>query len=300
MWPGLVFLLGSFVLAESPRWLFGKGKLEAAKKALLKSRTEDEAVLELKEMGEHDDKASAKTDTGASAHGSILQKKYVIPFVIACIILGCNQATGINSILGFMSVIFQKAGLTLAFAAKMDTAVKWLNVVATLIGVALVDRMGRKFLLKTGTAIIIAALCIGAGVFFSFESKRIDVADKVTIAVKDNALELPLTVGTFGGAATDGSPMELAVLYRQGEKEAVISAFSNDFDKDTGKLKPLSIKAAKDDNGAVQPLVIKRAKYLALFLDREDPATPWSAHLRSSSSVSPWARACACGSLCPS
>src|SRR5439155_1500876 len=110
MWPGLVFLVGTFVLAESPRWLFGKGKTDAAKVALLKSRTEAEAELELKEMAEHSDKANAKTDTGASAHGSILQRKYIIPFVLACIILGCNQATGINSILGFMGIIFQKAG----------------------------------------------------------------------------------------------------------------------------------------------------------------------------------------------
>jgi SP family myo-inositol transporter-like MFS transporter 13 len=255
MWPGLVFLVGTFVLAESPRWLFGKGKTDAAKVALLKSRTEAEAELELKEMAEHSDKASAKTDTGASAHGSILQRKYVIPFVLACIILGCNQATGINSILGFMGIIFQKAGLDSSFAANMDFGVKLLNVFATLIGVALVDRMGRKFLLKTGTAIIITALCIGAGVFYSFESKRIDVADKVTLAIKDNAIVFPVNAEKLGASATDGSPMELSILYAQGDKEAVTSVFTND------KSPVLKIDAAKDDKGAVQTLTIKRAKY---------------------------------------
>lgn len=255
MWPGLVFLVGTFILAESPRWLFGKGKTDAAKAALLKSRTEAEAELELKEMAEHNDKANAKSDTGASSHGTLLQRKYIIPFVLACIILGCNQATGINSILGFMGIIFQKAGLDSGFAANMDFGVKLLNVFATLIGVALVDRMGRKFLLKTGTAIIITALCIGAGVFYSFESKRVDKAELVSAAIKDNAIVLPVNAEKFGAAATDGSAMELSVLYAQGDKEAVISVFTND------KSPVLKIDAAKDDKGAVQPLTIKRAKY---------------------------------------
>ncbi len=260
MWPGLVFLAGTFVLAESPRWLFGKGKSDAAKAALLKSRTEAEAEIELKEMAEHTDKANAKTDTGASAHGSILQRKYIIPFVLACVILGCNQATGINSVLQFLGVIFQKAGLSASFAADADIGVKLLNVFATLIGVALVDKMGRKFLLKTGTAVIITALCLGAGIFYSFESKRVDKDAVVTAAIKDGAITLPVTEETLG-AAVEGRPMELAVLYKQGDKEGVISAFSNQLDKE-GKLVPLTIEAAKDkETGAIIPLEIKRAKY---------------------------------------
>ena len=254
MWPGLVFLAGTFVLAESPRWLFGKGKTDAAKAALLKSRSEAEAELELKEMAEHSDKANAKTDSGESAHGSILQRKYVIPFIIACVILGCNQATGINSILQFLGVIFQKAGLSASFAADADIGVKVLNVVATLIGVALVDKLGRKFLLKTGTAVIITALCAGAAIFYSFESKRVDKAELVAAAVKDGAITIPVNEATLG-AAVDGSPMELAILYKQGDKEAVVSAFSND------KEPVFKIEASKNKDGQILPLEIKRAKY---------------------------------------
>lgn len=256
MWPGLVFLAGTFVLAESPRWLFGKGKTEAAKAALLKSRTEAEAETELKEMAEHTDKSATKSASGASTQGSIFQRKYIIPFVIACVILGCNQATGINSILGFMGVIFQKAGLTLTFAAKMDTVVKWINVAATLIGVALVDRMGRKFLLKTGTAIIITALCLGAGVFYSFESKRVDKDTVVNAAIKDNALVFPVNAETLGTAATDGSAMELAVLYSQGDKEAVVSVFTNDKEP-VLKIQPLKNQTIRDIEKSAKELMSK-------------------------------------------
>ena len=50
VYPGLVFLAGSFMVSESPRWLFRRGKIDAARAALLKSRTPDEAELEIMEM----------------------------------------------------------------------------------------------------------------------------------------------------------------------------------------------------------------------------------------------------------
>ena len=48
--PGILFVIGSFMVAESPRWLLRRGKKEAAHAALLRSRTPAQADLELKEM----------------------------------------------------------------------------------------------------------------------------------------------------------------------------------------------------------------------------------------------------------
>lgn len=253
MWPGFVFLAGTFIVAESPRWLFGKGRKEEAKAALLKSRDPQEAEIELKEMAEHLSQ-SKSADGKSHSGGALFQRKYVLPFIIACVILGCNQATGINSILQFLTLILQKAGLSASFASNGDFAVKVLNVVATLIGVALVDKMGRKFLLKTGTAGIIVSLLIGAALFYSFESKRVDVSDKVKASIASDALSLKVDEATLG-TAIDGRPMELAVLYRQGDAEKVVSVFTND-------EKPvLEIAETKGTDGKPLSLEIKRAKY---------------------------------------
>src|SRR5882757_5020912 len=50
--PGIVFVIGSFMVAESPRWLFRRGKKDAALRALLRSRTDEQAKIELREMEE--------------------------------------------------------------------------------------------------------------------------------------------------------------------------------------------------------------------------------------------------------
>ena len=99
--PGVLFVIGSFMVAESPRWLLRGGKKDVAYAALLRSRTTAQADLELREMLEV---TAAEQGTGSGAaktKESLLRRKYVIPFVLACIILACNQATGINSIIAY-------------------------------------------------------------------------------------------------------------------------------------------------------------------------------------------------------
>ena len=52
------------------------------------------------------------TRTGQKGKESLLHRKYVIPFLLACVILACNQATGVNSIIGYNATILIQAGLS--------------------------------------------------------------------------------------------------------------------------------------------------------------------------------------------
>src|SRR5581483_3732900 len=85
--PGVLFVIGSFMVAESPRWLLRRGKKEAAYAALLRSRSNEQADLELREMQEISTAETSKTSTGGKAKDTLLRRKYVIPFILACIIL---------------------------------------------------------------------------------------------------------------------------------------------------------------------------------------------------------------------
>jgi len=251
-YPGLLFLLGIFFLAESPRWLCRKGRPDAAMRALLRSRPPAEAASELAEIETSlaAERARPKTTLAASLAEIFSTRKYVLPFIIACIILGCNQATGINTVLGLMSTILQQAGMGVTQAGEYGTFIKIINCVMTIVAIALVDRKGRKFLLKIGTAGIIASLLVGAGVFYSFESKRVDVADKINAMVVNNELNFNLNTANLAPqsalrnpqseirnpqSAIPPPPMQLALLYRTGGKDK-LEVFQSNNEKTRGAV----------------------------------------------------------------
>ena len=114
--PGFLFVLGSLFVAESPRWLFARGKKEQAYAALLRSRTPEQADIELKEMEETALAKATSSTAGKQIKDSLLRRKYVIPFMLACVILACNTATGINSIIAYNTNILLQSGFPTARA----------------------------------------------------------------------------------------------------------------------------------------------------------------------------------------
>ncbi len=232
VYPGLVFFLGSFFLSESPRWLFHHNREEQALAALRRSSPEEEAQRQLREMRQLAQENS--NPSAAKSAGRLLQRKYVVPFVLACVILTCNQSTGINSILPFLVIILKQAGMSGAHATAGDVAVKVLNCVMTVVAIALVDRKGRKFLLKLGTAGIIVSLLAAAFVFHRFESERVDIKDKLQAQTNGSSLELPLaqlqSQGTALGGAENGGPVGLTVLYSFGKGDRLATVLSGDPD----------------------------------------------------------------------
>jgi MFS family permease len=227
--PGVLFFAGVFGLSESPRWLFRRGRRNEALRALLRSLPEDEARRELDEMGAVlvVPREATGREPDSPRRDSLLQRKYVLPFLLACIVLACNQGTGINSVLGFLVIILRQAGLSATHATQGDVLVKVLNCVMTLVAITMVDRNGRRFLLRWGTGGIIVALVTGALLFREVESRRLDVRNQVTRAVQGNSLELPVgRLAESTGAA--GRPMVLSVLYSFGKGSRIVAVSTAD------------------------------------------------------------------------
>ncbi len=224
IYPGLVFFGGSIFLGESPRWLFRRGRTEQALRALQKSVSVEEAEREIAEMRTIADER--KADSSHSDSGTVLRRKYVIPFLLACAILSLNTATGINSVLSFIVVILKKAGFTPTLSTQGDIAVTVLNCVATLIGVALVDRKGRRFLLKIGTAGIVLSMIAGGAIFLHFESQQVNVKSYVMAAQSGNRISMPVNRAALG-VATKGHAMALTVLYKYGSGERIATVVTS-------------------------------------------------------------------------
>jgi len=226
LYPGTLFLAGCLFVSESPRWLMRQGRAAQAAGVLARLRTPDQCAAEAAEIGAAlaEEKARPKIGRGAALAGMLTERRYVLPFVLACVILGCNQATGINSLLQFMSTILQHAGLDPVSAAGYGTAIKVLNSVMTVAAIMLVERKGRVFLLKIGTAGIMVSLVLLALLFHRFESQRVDVRAEVAALVRANALDLDLAAARFAQGA--GGPVQLTILFQYGDKQQVAEAYT--------------------------------------------------------------------------
>ena len=236
--PGILFVIGSFMVAESPRWLLRRGKKDAAYSALLRSRSTEQADLELREMQEVIAAELGKSSGGSKASESLLRRKYVIPFVLACIILACNQATGINSIIAYNTNILLQSGLSDLWAHWGYVLFTIINFAVTFGGVMLVDRKGRKFLLGIGSAGIIVSLICTGFLFLRTEVHRVDARAAVQSMVSPDqrltllynqklaAKFLNTTPASLGPGSA--SPTSLVVIYSCGDFRAASQVVRSD------------------------------------------------------------------------
>lgn len=220
--PGVLFFAGAACVSESPRWLFRKGRKEATLAALARANGAEASRVILDEMDRNEAVAQSG---GETARDSLLQRKYVVPFVLAVLVLACTQATGVNSVFAYAVNIFQQAGLTGEVGNQGNVLLTIVNCVMTVVAVALVDRKGRKFLLKVGTAGIIVAL-MGAGITFrGIEAGSRDIASSLMSSVdvekssfrldlRDLAVQPVLETSVPKASAPHGT--QVVVSYRYG------------------------------------------------------------------------------------
>jgi len=236
--PGVLFVIGSFMVSESPRWLFRRGKKDQAYAALLRSRSPEQASLELREMEETARVAEEKLPTGKRVRETLLQRKFVIPFMLALVILACNTATGINSIIGYNVGILLQSGLSDLQAHWGYVLFTVVNFSMTMVGMMLVDRKGRRFLFIVGTSGIIVSL-VGVGILFlRTETFSIDAGSQVQAMVAPNqeltlhfdptvASSLLSTQGAANGKI-DSNRASLAIIYSYGDYTAATSFVRSD------------------------------------------------------------------------
>jgi MFS family permease len=280
--PALVFSASVLALSESPRWLFRRGRKEAARAALLRSRSAAMADLEIREMEETACAAAGgRVAEGTPPAGSLLSRKYVVPFVLVCFIAGCQCFTGINAILQFLVNILNEAGLPGSVANWADVILKIVNCLATVVAMFLVDRMGRKFLLTLGSGGIVVTLAMTGILFLSaqrqcvdckaFFQSRLGGGDKAVVTF-DAATFAAATAGTpVAGTLARGRPAQLTLVYAYGPYPNVQTRRTDERPSppiviERGTTVPksrfegwLTNPFASYHEGQTAPLVIKRA-----------------------------------------
>ena len=236
--PGAIFVVGCFFVTESPRWLFRRGRTQQAQAALLRSRTPEQAAIEIEEMEAAVRVAQTQSSSGSPFKESLFRRKYVIPFLLACVILFCNTATGVNSIIGYNAGILIQSGLSDLHAHWGYVIFTIVNFAITSIGMMLVDRKGRRFLLILGTAGAAFALILVGLLFLRTERFTVDCRGPVQAMVgadqqlnfRFDAASAARLLSASGHSSADiqAGRASLAIIYSYGDFTAATSYVRSD------------------------------------------------------------------------
>ncbi len=156
--PAFIYIIFVVFIPKSPRWLISKSRTEEATKILEDINPEadlEKRMLEIKKQSENQ-------ITGEN----IFMKKYRFPLILAFLVAFFNQLSGINAFLYYAPRIFESAGLEANTALLSSIGIGVVNLLFTLLGVFLIDRVGRKKLMFVGSIGYIISLSLVAAAFF--------------------------------------------------------------------------------------------------------------------------------------
>lgn len=155
--PALIYTAFVVTIPKSPRWLISKSK-------------NDEAIEILKTIDPTVDAAQLVQEIAIKSehphNENIFLKKYRFPLLLAFLIAMFNQLSGINAFLYYAPRIFEEAGLGQSTALLSSIGVGVINMIFTLLGVFLIDKLGRKQLMYIGSVGYIISLTLVSLAFF--------------------------------------------------------------------------------------------------------------------------------------
>lgn len=155
--PAIIYTLFVITIPESPRWLISQSRVEEAKKVMKIISPDQDSELLATQMEE--DYADAPKE-------NIFMKKYRFPLMLAFLVAFFNQMSGINAFLYYAPRIFGEAGLGEKTALLSSIGIGIVNMVFTLVGVNLIDKVGRKKLMFIGSIGYIISLGLVSMAFY--------------------------------------------------------------------------------------------------------------------------------------
>ncbi|MGS2741191.1 sugar porter family MFS transporter [Sinomicrobium sp. M5D2P17] len=160
--PAAIYSLMVLGVPNSPRWLLLQKQDEAgAREVLHKMYDNEEAEKALEQI--RLDNTPGKTDT-------IFSGKYSLPLLLAFLIAFFNQLSGINFILYYAPEILEMAGLASKDSLMNAISIGVINLIFTLLGLRLIDNLGRKQLMLIGSLGYIISLTMVAWSFYTSAS----------------------------------------------------------------------------------------------------------------------------------
>ncbi|GAA4442515.1 sugar porter family MFS transporter [Pontibacter saemangeumensis] len=160
--PAIIFVGLVLLVPESPRWLIVKrGAVEAAR-AVLHQIDPSTADAELSAI-----LASRDKDERRSIKDSLFSRQHSFPVMLAVVFAVFNQVSGINAIIYYAPRIFEMTGLGKDASLLSSAGIGLINLIFTLIGLNLIDRVGRRVLMLIGSIGLIVTLGMVSWAFYT-------------------------------------------------------------------------------------------------------------------------------------
>lgn len=184
--PAIIYSVLAFFIIESPRWLLSKSKLEQAEICFKTINPTDdfEDFVKLTNLSKH------------TTSETIFDKKYRTPLLLAFFLAFFNQFSGINAFLYYAPRIFELAGLGEKTALLSSIGIGVANLIFTILGVFLIDRLGRKSLMYIGSIGYIISLSMVSMAFF-FEWKGMAVPGFLFLFIASHAIGQGAVIWVF-------------------------------------------------------------------------------------------------------
>ena len=173
--PAVIYTLMTFGIPKSPRWLFLQNKTEEAKAIIHQAFTKEDADLLIYDISQE--------QNVIVENESIFKPKYRFILKLAFLIAFFNQFSGINAFLYYAPRIFEEGGLVESTALLSSIGIGLINLIFTLIGINLIDLLGRKTLMYIGSVgYIISLSLIATSFLLSWEGLALPIFLFVFIA----------------------------------------------------------------------------------------------------------------------
>ena len=185
--PALLFTVLLFTVPESPRWLVSQGQEEKAA-AIFVRTGESDVEGEMAAI-----KESFRTEAGIKKE-RLFQKKFTKPILIAFLIATLNQLSGINAILYYAPRLLEMSGVFRDGAMLQSVIVGLTNLTFTMLGMALIDKLGRRTLIAIGAVGMVVAQAMVARGFYLNEFEGYTLLICICAYVACFALSLGATI----------------------------------------------------------------------------------------------------------